>query len=84
MWRFLSVFPQYVLNSRPFSAVSEDPSEILPLTPEHFWIGAPLNAPPETPEDSPRENDIHSSHTLEKDSKLYSISSAKDGNLNTW
>ena len=40
------------------SAVSEDPSELLPLTPRHFLRGAPLNAPLETPEDSPRENDI--------------------------
>ncbi|XP_065362001.1 uncharacterized protein LOC135955575 [Calliphora vicina] len=36
-----------VLNSRPISAVSEDPSDITALTPGHFLRGAPLMAIPE-------------------------------------
>ncbi|XP_065368746.1 uncharacterized protein LOC135961178 [Calliphora vicina] len=36
-----------VLNSRPISAVSEDPSDITALTPGHFLRGAPLMAFPE-------------------------------------
>ncbi|KAI8114681.1 hypothetical protein CVS40_12969, partial [Lucilia cuprina] len=36
-----------VLNSRPISAVSEDPSDLTALTPVHFLRGAPLMAFPE-------------------------------------
>ncbi|XP_065356304.1 uncharacterized protein LOC135950702 [Calliphora vicina] len=36
-----------VLNSRPISAVSEDPSDITALTPGHFLRGAPLMTFPE-------------------------------------
>lgn len=36
-----------VLNSRPLSPISEDPSELIPLTPGHLLKGAPLVAVPE-------------------------------------
>lgn len=42
-----------VLNSRPLSPLTENPSEILPLTPGHFLRGAPITAPPEAPVEIP-------------------------------
>lgn len=36
-----------VLNSRPLSPMTDDPNELLALTPGHFLIGAPLFAAPE-------------------------------------
>ncbi|XP_075159708.1 uncharacterized protein LOC142232883 [Haematobia irritans] len=38
-----------VLNSRPLSPMTDDPHEILALTPGHFLRGAPLIAFPESP-----------------------------------
>ncbi|XP_055590154.1 uncharacterized protein LOC129742298 [Uranotaenia lowii] len=35
------------LNSRPLTAMSDDPTELEPLTPGHFIAGGPLNALPE-------------------------------------
>ncbi|XP_075157628.1 uncharacterized protein LOC142230894 [Haematobia irritans] len=37
-----------VLNSRPISAISEDPTDLTALTPGHFLRGAPLMALPES------------------------------------
>lgn len=36
-----------VLNSRPLCAMSEDPTDLVPLTPGHFLIGDAMNAVPE-------------------------------------
>ncbi|XP_075150700.1 uncharacterized protein LOC142224800 [Haematobia irritans] len=38
-----------ILNSRPISAVSEDPSDLKALTPGHFLKGSPIMSFPETP-----------------------------------
>ena len=39
------------LNSRPLYPASNDPTDLLPLTPAHFLIGGPINAYPEVPSD---------------------------------
>ncbi|XP_075157660.1 uncharacterized protein LOC142230928 [Haematobia irritans] len=45
-----------VLNSRPLSPMSQNPSELLPLTPGHFLRGSPLTAPPESTSNIQKEN----------------------------
>lgn len=41
-----------ILNSRPISAVSEDPSDVTALTPGHFLTGKPIMAFPEPKSDN--------------------------------
>ncbi|XP_018577393.1 uncharacterized protein LOC108915756 [Anoplophora glabripennis] len=36
-----------ILNSRPITPLSDDPTDLLPLTPSHFLIGDVLNSIPE-------------------------------------
>ena len=48
-----------ILNSRPLSTVSDNTSEILPLTPGHFLRGAPITAHPEGSENLHSENLSH-------------------------
>ena len=42
-----------VLNSRPLSPITENPNEVLPLTPGHLLRGAPITAIPEAPSEPP-------------------------------
>jgi len=41
-----------VLNSRPISALSDDPNDLVPLTAGHFLRGAPLLSIPEPPKEN--------------------------------
>ncbi|XP_065370927.1 uncharacterized protein LOC135963081 [Calliphora vicina] len=45
-----------VLNSRPMSPLTENPAELIPLTPGHFLRGAPIIAPAEANEELPLDN----------------------------
>ena len=44
-----------ILNSRPISPMSQNPHELLPLTPGHFLRGAPIASCPEGPSELPLE-----------------------------
>ncbi|XP_075151197.1 uncharacterized protein LOC142225306 [Haematobia irritans] len=44
----LLVTIESILNSRPLTAITENPNELNPLTPGHFLRGAPIIAPPES------------------------------------
>ncbi|XP_059220655.1 uncharacterized protein LOC131995716 [Stomoxys calcitrans] len=45
--RYPIIIPEGVLNSRPISPLSEDPSELKALTPGHFLKGSPIMSLPE-------------------------------------
>ncbi|XP_075156162.1 uncharacterized protein LOC142229484 [Haematobia irritans] len=47
------------LNSRPISRMSEDPTDLNPLTPGHFLTGGPLLAPPEPSYDTHPESVVN-------------------------
>ncbi|XP_072158658.1 uncharacterized protein [Bemisia tabaci] len=53
-FRTLVTKVEAMLNSRPLTPISSDPSEILPLTPGHFLIGDSLRAVPEIQHEGPR------------------------------
>lgn len=65
---FLTVLVQIesVLNSRPLSSLSTDPSDLNPLTPGHFLIGRPLNALPEKSYSSVNENRLNKFQRIQK------------------
>lgn len=44
------------LNSRPISPLSNDPNDLIPLTPGHFLVGGPLTAMPEYDYSESKEN----------------------------
>lgn len=49
LMQFITLLSQIeaMLNSRPLTALSNDPSDIAALTPAHFLIGSPIVAVPE-------------------------------------
>lgn len=60
-----------VVNSRPLTPLSEDPNDLLSLTPAHFLVGRPLNARPQQTVTSTPNNRLRRFHLMEKLSQQF-------------
>lgn len=55
-----------ILNSRPLFALSNDPNDLIPITPAHFLIGRPINFLPEPNLQEVKSNRLHRLQHLQK------------------